>query len=216
MNHTNTIFIDLIRITNPTNPYRFLGTTQNEHSSCKYKSPNPSCAKKIKEHNNAKIKIAETKKKLHHLISQLKSFDKCLGDAKSSVCTGRTVKEITDYFENISKNESNMKHDSQVTSSKDSWDTKSLPYEKNNSIPTLSKTTFPYSHVKKNMMSKKFNQRDLNLHLMWKEKLQAKSLHYKQSEVRSVVCKGDNMLSSIRDSVKASFISCVLMLQYIM
>lgn len=187
--------------------------TQND-DSWNYKGPLYGPSKKVKEQNNAHIKISESRRKLQHLIAHLKSFDKNVGCAKSDVCSGRTVKEITDYFEKISnKNEANVKLDAQKSYTHN-WLTKSIDYNKKSSISSLPKTSIPYSHIKKTIMTKKGNnQRDLNLHWVWKEKiLQAKGVQYKR-EVLEAKC---DVLSSIRKSMRASFISCVMMLQYVM
>lgn len=183
--------------------------TRNDFTSWNYKGPYYySSNKKSKEQNNAKLKIFCTKRKLQHLIAHLKSFDQNTTNTKEDACTGRTVKEITDYFENITKNNPRIRLESQKTYAQN-WDT-SFDYKKRNSIPSLPKTSFPYTHLKKTKTSS--NQRELNLHSIWKEKiLQTKSVHYK-----SEVLEAKNVLSSIRESVRSSFVCGMLMLHYIL
>lgn len=164
--------------------------------------------KKLKDQNNYKIKISDTKRKLHNLMTHLKSFEVENDFEKELVYTRKTVKEITDYFEGISKFKKDIN---------DNISTEGKPYTifptKTNREQNIPIMLFPNSNIhlqcsNNTTLFKKLNTaRKANLHVQWKSSV---------LNARSVYCtnlsgkKSENILTNIRSSLRS------MMLQYIM
>lgn len=123
----------------------------------------------------------------------------------------RTVREITDYFESISKSNSNS--DFKACG-------ENIPKTKLSNTPCKSNPIF--SVIKPNfanspfIFTRKSNsvQCDINLSLMWRHAMfQSKHLYKKSNLVQSK--KSPRSPFSVRESLRASFMAGILMLQYV-
>lgn len=152
--------------------------------------------KRTKDQANTKLKMADTRKKLYNFIAQIQSFNSVAPEKqKSSV--GRTVKEMTDYFENMSKPIKEIEN-LEARSIKALPITPSLiPIIRNSNI--LTNTPI--------MMNR--TPTDLNLHSVWKD-----SKLYGHGFYKSEISR-PNIMESIKHSLKSSVWNCVLMMQYI-
>ncbi|XP_026741104.1 protein bicaudal D isoform X3 [Trichoplusia ni] len=165
--------------------------------------------KKLKEQNNCKLKIADTKRKLHNLFSHLQSLD--IEANKTNTYPTRSVKEIAHYFENMGKFpkpdvESSAKTTDQFLIEK--WNKNDMQ-KKNSLIPIPSTSTFRYSgnSIPGNIGG------PLNLHSMWRSSM---------LNGRSVYCQNlprerdsGYLPTGIKTSLRTSLVTCVMMLQYI-
>lgn len=149
--------------------------------------------KKAKDQNNAKTKMADTRRKLNTLMVQLKSLNleqfKLNNDRQ---CAGKTVREMTDYFENISKCD------------KRGW--VSCDLKKNNPITSIPKPSIPYPRKKRSNTT--------NLQFVWRDLMMQRNFYYK-SITDSNALKATNVLHTVRDSLRNSLMTCFMMLQYI-
>lgn len=153
------------------------------------------------------MKMADTRRKLQRLTNLLQIHEIEDSSTTDFVGAGRSVKEITDYFENISKAPSDK-------SSYRSLNADTIRYIKKSPITSLPRLSFS-SGVRKNILIRKCYAKD-NLHWVWKDAvLQGRSAFSKKSPIDQSN-KGTNVLSNIRDSLRSSFVTCFLMLQYIM
>ncbi|KAI8420294.1 hypothetical protein MSG28_008823 [Choristoneura fumiferana] len=81
--------------------HRAPGSFQPDFPSWKFKGPYNNPIKKVKDLNNTKLKMADSKRKLNNLIAKLQI--RIDYESENYASAGRSVKEITDYFEHISK-----------------------------------------------------------------------------------------------------------------
>lgn len=149
-----------------------------------------------------KLKMADARKRLYNFISQIQPFDLVDQQNRDSTCVGKTVKEMTVYFENMSKSSNIENIDPKTLKKQLTINQSSIPMFRNSTnlcngpkIPTL-----------KNRNSLK---KDLNLHSVWKDsKLYSKSIY------RSEVSRS-NLMETIKNTLKSSLLNCMLVLQYI-
>lgn len=148
--------------------------------------------------------MADARKRLYNFISQIQSFDINARENRQDICIGKTVKEMTVYFENISKS-SNIENI-------DPAKLKTQLTINQNAIPMFRKSNIPCNRARTPILSNRNSMRkDLNLHSVWKDSmLYGKCIYSKKNEVSR-----SNLMDTIKHSLKSSFLNCVLMLQYI-
>lgn len=113
------------------------------------------------------------------------------------------MKEITEYFENITKQNNN----------KIINDRCNINYQSESNNIFCNKLTINCRKTQENNMINKIDQNEIYKNI-WKDNiLYGNILQFKKS---SGYKSNDNGLNSIRDSLKSSFITCMLLLQYIM
>lgn len=119
----------------------------------------------------------------------------------------KTVKEIAEYFESMTKGNTEMKVVCDVKST--------CCHRKKNFVPSMVKNNIECPSVHRNII-RKSNPNDANYHCAWRDVvLQSKVAQFKRNLI--VDKKGnESVLNNLRDSVKSSFIACMLMLQYVM
>lgn len=158
--------------------------------------------KKLKEQTNIKLKMADTRKRLYNFISKIQSFD--ANNSNHNYCNGRTVKEMTVYFENMSKLSSNVDLDPSKIKTQLTITQKPIPMFRKSTIPCMRSKT----PILRNYNSAR---KDLNLHSVWKDsKLYGKSIYSETSDVSR-----SNLMGTLKHTLKSSLLNCVLMLQYI-
>lgn len=163
--------------------------------------------KRLKDQNNCKLKIADTKRKLHNLISHLQSLD--IESNRNEIPQPKSVKEIANYFENMSKLSQSEKNNAKLKESFDNWN--------NNMYQNKNLTPFPNSlpfHNSGNMSPKNVNLGSaINLHSVWRNTVlnggnaYCKNIPYPRSDA--------TLTSGIKTSLRTSLVTCVMMLQYI-
>ncbi|KAH9633224.1 hypothetical protein HF086_017779 [Spodoptera exigua] len=175
----------------------------NDHYS-KSRVPYYTPIKKQKEQNNCKLKIADTKRKLHNLIAHLQSLEPETGNDDDDH-PPRSVKEITDYFENMTKLSQNCDSNfNQNDPSLDNWNKKNNLRTKNPFAP-FPNTTNPFHNP--NVLTNR-----MNLHSVWKNTMLHGNVYCKNIPNQ----RGSNTLTAgIKTSLKSSLVTCVMMLQYI-
>lgn len=137
--------------------------------------------------------MADTKRKLNTLIAKVKSLDLEQFNLRDDAqCSGKTVKEITDYFENISKYNKKLVH----------YDLK-----KRNPITNIPKPNIPYPRKKRCDAS--------NLQTIWRDWMMQRNFYYKGDNDNNAL-KCTNVLHTVRESLRTSFVTCFMMLQYIL
>lgn len=139
--------------------------------------------------------MAESKRKFNTLIIKVKSLDLAqLNLQDNRQCAGKSVKEITDYFENISK-----------------FDKKLVNYDlkKNNPITVIPKPNILYIYPRK----KRSNAS--NLQSVWQGFMMQRNFYYKGVKENNAL-NGAKVLNTVRESLRSSFVTCFLMLQHIL
>ncbi|XP_013137314.1 PREDICTED: myosin-7B isoform X1 [Papilio polytes] len=176
-------------------------------SSCSKQSiPSDDYSKLQKEHYNSKLK-GDAKRKLQEIIIQ-STIKYIQNKQKSKVeketnCSRKSVKEITEYFENITK----------LNNNKIINDRCNINYQSESNNIFCNKLTINCRKTQENNMINKIDQNEIYKNI-WKDNiLYGNILQFKKS---SGYKSNDNGLNSIRDSLKSSFITCMLLLQYIM
>ncbi|XP_035435757.2 protein bicaudal D isoform X3 [Spodoptera frugiperda] len=160
--------------------------------------------KRQKEQNNCKQKIADTKRKLHNLITHLQSLEiETIEKEDNNNYSSRSVKEITDYYENITKiSQDNDCSSNLKDTSFDHW-SKKISLRTKHPFAPFPNTTIPIHNPNVIMNN------TVNLHSLWKNTM----LH------GNVYCKNvpsHRSPSGIKTSLRSSLVTCVMMLQYIL
>lgn len=162
--------------------------------------------KRLRE-SNAHTKILDTKQRFQSLTERLKGFEGIVhSDDNNNVYNRRTVKEITEYFENISKMKPDIRSERYAFREADSLqilqpiNKKNLPYKtiiEGSSLNFARKSNSLCCHINlnstwngKSVYVKKFN-----------------SLQYRRNSKSSF---------NVRESIRASLVAGILMLQYIL
>lgn len=171
-----------------------------------------------KKRSNTSPHMSDSRKKL--LLKSSKDMSK--SNINKTTCTGRTVKEITQYFENISRRNSSTKFNIGNESYLCSDGSNTLKNISNTgSIFNVSKSNIPYQNVYKNSpftFARKSNllRCDINLHVMWKHAmlLNGKSFYFKRSNLPQCKKNSRNPFN-MRETLRSSLMAGILMLQYI-
>lgn len=149
--------------------------------------------------------MADSKRKLNNLITKLQS--RIDYESESYASTGRSVKDITNYFEHISKGHQPDDLKSFNYNKADAW-SPNRGFEKFN----LSRSRIP-SLEKPTLSIRKSSPKNANLHSVWTNAMLQGQSMYCRNAVRSA---NANVFSNVRDSLRTSLVTCVLLLQYIM
>lgn len=148
--------------------------------------------KKAKNQNNVKTTMIDTQRKLNTLIAKVKSLHLEQFSLQDKECAGKTVKDLTDYFENISKyNKRLVNYDS----------------KKKNPITVIPKPNIP--------CPKKKHLNTANLQTVWRDLMMQRNFYYKGYKENNIM-NGANVLNTVRESLRSSFVTCFMMLQYIL
>ncbi|XP_038211241.1 uncharacterized protein LOC119831791 [Zerene cesonia] len=128
---------------------------------------------------------------------------------KSGVCEGKTVKEIANHFEKIAQYRSDIEERLAAPPSRSrNASVRQSITEPNISFPPRNS---PFVFARK----PNYLRCDINLHAVWKHAvLHGNSLYFKRSSVQSR--KGARNAFGVRESLRSSFVACVLLLQYVM
>ncbi|XP_013162897.1 PREDICTED: uncharacterized protein LOC106114301 isoform X3 [Papilio xuthus] len=182
--------------------------------SSKQNIPSDDYSKIHKEHYNSKLK-EDAKRKLQQFIIQstiLYIQNKHKSEVPNETnCSRKSVKEITEYFENITKQNNNIINDKCKTHQVD-MDT---------AVPTKYQRERNKIYFKRNLICRKPQGNKIiskieqcDYENIWRDDiLYGNILHFKRTETFKT---NDNVLSNIRHSLKNSFIACMLLLQYVM
>lgn len=135
--------------------------------------------------------MADTRRKLNSLIVQLKSLNLEQFNSNDSQFSGKSVKEMTNYFENISK------------CNKKGWISCD---KKKNPITSIPKPSIPYPRKKRSNTT--------NLQYVWRDMVMQRNFYYKSIGDDNVL-KGTNVMHTVRDSLRNSVMTCFMMLQHI-
>lgn len=161
--------------------------------------------------------MTDHKRKMQHLLSELKSLDIFVNKPKDSdlICNRRTVKEIADYFERKSKSKSTEEF--YKTDYKCKYN-QALKYEfenmKNirNRVYRTSQITLLNRPTTRNHCVRK----DVDMHLLWKAKAwNRRSCEMKNSLIETAK-SNPTTFNMLRDSMKSTLVMYVLMLEYIL
>lgn len=136
--------------------------------------------------------MADTKRKLDTLIAKVKFLNlEQFNLQDNAQCAGKTVKEITDYFENISKYKKLVNYD----------------LKKKNPITNIPRPNISYPRKKRSNAS--------NLQNVWRDLMMQRNFYYKGGNDNNAL-KCSNVLHTVRESLRTSFVTCFMMLQYIL
>ena len=144
----------------------------------------------------------DTKRKLNNLIYHLQSLE--IEPNRKETSSTRSVKEITNFFENISKADSTKE-------SLEKWNNDTNYLNKGSTIPFPNSLPF---HNPGNMIHKNTKiANTVNFHSVWRSTVlnggnaYCKNTPYQKSDATTP--------SGIKTSLRTSLVSCVMMLQYI-
>lgn len=174
------------------------------------KPKGPYSIKKLKELTNNKLRVADTKRKLQNLMLQLYAQEmgnKC-DKQRELVCSGRSVKEIAHYFEQKSTATTPVE-DCNLT-----WTRHSLDRRRLNPTFTSLRSNSPLNRKASVSLTSEYSPRqDVNVHALWKDAMVRQLLTSRRLLVHQ---KNTTKFNSLKESIKARLMTCVLMLQYIL
>lgn len=190
---------------------------------CFLKPEAPKCndIRKSKSITNLKIKNFNNKRNYYDCIVLRHVDTKNINNKNNYFCTGRTVKEITNYFENIAKvqNDNTKRGDTSNCNIYNSRvDISMLGSAKSHSIlqglkpriPQNVLTSAPFSFARKS----NYLKCEINLQTVWKQALlNGKSLYFKPYCIHHK--KHNRQVFNLKESLKTSFVAGILMLQYV-
>lgn len=169
--------------------------------------------KRLRE-SNLHTKILYSKRRFQSLTEHLKDLERIAhNDADDNICRRRTVKEITEYFENISKMKPDITSKAYAFRTVDSLQI-SQPIDKKNTI-----SSGPYLPYHTTIGGSSFNfarkTNSLCCHINLNSTWNLKSVYLKKFNTLQFKRNAKNSFN-VRESLRASLVAGILMLQYIL
>lgn len=171
-----------------------------------------------KKRSTTSPQMSDSRRKL--LLKSSKDMSK--SNINKTTCTGRTVKEITQYFEDICRRNSSNKFNIGNESNLCSDVSNTLKnFSNTGSIFYVSKSNIAYPNIYKKCplsFARKSNllRCDINLHVMWKRAmlLHGKNFDFKRSNIPQCKKNPRNPFN-MRETLRSGLMAGILMLQYI-